>query len=148
MQRPYKQAHCKTPTVKHPTHIDTFCLTIPINMSTEPKYIMANLSIPIRIETNGQIEPLKDYLNIEFSPCPELPEKSTTQIDHSFFADHLTVAIQQLNHLDKPVNISIDVPHSSYDHLSNKKHKKQEQNTTFKRHNRSTIRYTQKKKET
>jgi hypothetical protein len=45
------------------------------------KIIYANVKIPIEILEDGSINPLKEYIDVDFSPCPELPEPSN--IDYS-----------------------------------------------------------------
>jgi hypothetical protein len=41
------------------------------------KYAYANIKIPIEIKENNQFETLKEYIDIEFTPCYELPDKQT-----------------------------------------------------------------------
>ena len=42
------------------------------------KYAYANIKIPVELKANGTIEPLKEYVQIEFSICNELPENDET----------------------------------------------------------------------
>lgn len=49
----------------------------------EPKYLFANIKIPIEIKKNGSIEPMKEYITIEFTNCNELPPKSTSETNYS-----------------------------------------------------------------
>ena len=45
------------------------------------KYAYANIKIPVELKANGTIEPLKEYVQIEFSICNELPEKHTNNLN-------------------------------------------------------------------
>jgi hypothetical protein len=54
------------------------------------KYAYANIKIPVELKENGTIEPLKEYVQIEFSICNELPEKNVNNLNvmnnlHSLF---------------------------------------------------------------
>jgi hypothetical protein len=54
------------------------------------KYAYANIKIPVELKANGTIEPLKEYVQIEFSICNELPEKNVNNLNvmnslHSLF---------------------------------------------------------------
>jgi hypothetical protein len=53
------------------------------------KYAYANIKIPVEIKENGKIEPMKEYVQIDFSPCYNLPNK---KIDN-------TTILNNLNHL-------------------------------------------------
>jgi hypothetical protein len=55
----------------------------------EKKYLIANIKIPIEVKENGSIEPLKDYINIEFSKCSELPKKQDTQVNYAFVMNNI-----------------------------------------------------------
>ena len=50
------------------------------------KYAYANIKIPIEIKENGKIEPLKEYTQIDFSPCHNLPNK---KIDNTTILNNL-----------------------------------------------------------
>ena len=54
------------------------------------KYAYANIKIPVELKSNGTIEPMKEYVQIEFSICNELPEKNVNNLNvmnnlHSLF---------------------------------------------------------------
>ena len=54
------------------------------------KYAYANIKIPVELKANGIIEPMKEYVQIEFSICNELPEKNVNNLNvmnnlHSLF---------------------------------------------------------------
>jgi hypothetical protein len=54
------------------------------------KYAYANIKIPVELKANGTIEPLKEYVQIDFSICNELPEKNVNNLNvmnslHSLF---------------------------------------------------------------
>lgn len=55
----------------------------------EKKYLIANIKIPIEVKANGSIEPLKDYIDIEFSKCSELPKKQDTQVNYAFVMNNI-----------------------------------------------------------
>ena len=50
----------------------------------EKKYLFANIRIPIEVKTNGSIEPLKEYISIDFVKCNELPKKPEKVITNDF----------------------------------------------------------------
>jgi hypothetical protein len=50
----------------------------------EKKYLFANIRIPIEVKTNGSIEPLKEYISIDFVKCNELPRKPEKVITNDF----------------------------------------------------------------
>ena len=45
------------------------------------KYAYANIKIPVELKSNGTIEPMKEYVQIEFSICNELPEKIVNNLN-------------------------------------------------------------------
>jgi hypothetical protein len=50
----------------------------------EKKYLFANIRIPIEVKTNGSIEPLKEYISIDFVKCNELPPKPEKAVTNEF----------------------------------------------------------------
>ena len=50
----------------------------------EKKYLFANIRIPIEVKTNGSIEPLKEYISIDFVKCNELPKKPEKAVTNDF----------------------------------------------------------------
>ena len=57
------------------------------------KYIFAHIKIPFEVKSNGSFEPLQDYLNIDFSNCDKLPEKTK----NSLFNEKLKIFLNELN---------------------------------------------------
>jgi hypothetical protein len=55
----------------------------------EPKIVYANIKIPIEIDENGAIEPLKEYIQINFEHCLSLPPKQENTINYSFLRNNL-----------------------------------------------------------
>jgi len=55
----------------------------------EKKYIFANIRIPIEVKTNGSIEPLKEYIAIDFIRCNELPKKPEKVVTNDFVMDSI-----------------------------------------------------------
>ena len=45
------------------------------------KYAYANIKIPVELKANGIIEPLKEYVQIDFSLCNELPEQNVNNLN-------------------------------------------------------------------
>lgn len=50
----------------------------------EKKYLFANIKIPIEVKTNGSIEPLKEYISIDFLKCNELPPKPEKAVTNEY----------------------------------------------------------------
>jgi hypothetical protein len=50
----------------------------------EKKYLFANIRIPIEVKPNGSVEPLKDYISIDFVKCNELPPKPEKAVTNDF----------------------------------------------------------------
>ena len=44
------------------------------------KYAYANIKIPVELKENGTLEPLKEYVQIEFSACNELPKQNVNNL--------------------------------------------------------------------
>lgn len=55
-----------------------------IYLDMEKKYLFANIRIPIEVKTNGSIEPLKEYISIDFVKCNELPRKPEKAVNNDF----------------------------------------------------------------
>lgn len=55
----------------------------------EKRYLIANIKIPIEVKENGSIEPLKDYIDIEFSKCSALPKKQDSQVNYAFVMNNI-----------------------------------------------------------
>ena len=52
------------------------------------KYIYANIKLPIEITKNGPINPMTEYIQIDFSNCDELPAKQDTDTNQLFFKNN------------------------------------------------------------
>ena len=52
------------------------------------KYIYANIKLPIEITKNGPINPMTEYIQIDFSNCDELPPKQDTDTNQLFFKNN------------------------------------------------------------
>jgi hypothetical protein len=55
----------------------------------EKKYAYANIRIPIELKPDGKIEPLKEYINVDFTKCEELPVKKETNTTYSSIINNL-----------------------------------------------------------
>lgn len=62
----------------------------------EKKYLFANIRIPIEVKPNGSIEPLKEYISIDFLKCNELPPKPEKAVTNEFVIH----SIQQIINTD------------------------------------------------
>ena len=52
-------------------------------------YVYANIKLPILINENEDLEPLSEYLTIEFESCDKLPPKPEKEIDYSVIIEKL-----------------------------------------------------------
>jgi len=90
------------------------------------KYAYANIKIPVELKSNGTIEPMKEYVQIEFSICNELPEKNVNNLNvmnnlHSLFnipnfengsSMKIPVSSSKDNEMERPIfNIHGYEPH-------------------------------------
>jgi len=55
----------------------------------EPTYVYANIRLPILVNSDENLEPLSEYLTIEFDSCDKLPEKPEKGIDYSVIIEKL-----------------------------------------------------------
>lgn len=55
----------------------------------EPTYVYANIRLPILVNSDENLEPLSEYLTIDFESCDELPEKPEKGIDYSVIIEKL-----------------------------------------------------------
>jgi hypothetical protein len=53
------------------------------------KYAYANVKIPLEVLPNGNFELLKEYIQVEFTHCNELPPKQELNIDFSSILNDL-----------------------------------------------------------
>jgi len=65
----------------------------------ESRYVYANIRLPILVDSDENLEPLSQYLTIDFDVCHQLPEKPEQGIDYS-------VIIEKLRELLKPPAIT------------------------------------------
>jgi len=45
------------------------------------KYAFANVKIPLEVLSNGNFELLREHIQVEFTPCTELPPKQSLNMD-------------------------------------------------------------------
>lgn len=55
----------------------------------EKQYVYANIKLPILVNEDDSLEPLVDYLTMEFEPCIELPPKPVKIMDYSVILENL-----------------------------------------------------------
>ena len=128
------------------------------------KYIYANIKIPIEIEPDGKIKSLREYINIQFTKCEELPEKNQSDVNYSFIQNNLNQILSQLQIADKSTDKetashqeSVSASPSAKDDLEPeqnkltvfaneiKTEKRETRNTSFKQKSKPAInRYTMK----
>lgn len=129
----------------------------------EQKYLYANIKIPIILKNDGSIEPLKDYIQVDFSRCNELPLKQNTDVNYSFVINNLKNFLNMENvierneedddnKINKEINNEIkDEPDNKNDEIKEKKMIlkseikniiKNKINTSFKINNKPNNRYT------
>jgi len=61
---------------------------------TSEKYVYANIRIPILVNSEDELEPLVDYLTLDFEPCDSLPEKPKQGVDYSVILEKLRELLQ------------------------------------------------------
>ena len=114
-----------------------------------PKYIYANIKIPIEIKHDGNIEPLREYIDIQFTKCEELPKKNENDVSYSFIQKNLNQILSQLQIADKenPASASQEPEQNKLTVFANeiKTEKRESRNTSFKQKSKPAIyRYTMK----
>jgi len=67
------------------------------------KLLYANVKIPIEISENGTVNPLSQYVDIEFSECTELPEPNKKS-NYSVFTNKLMDFFQENDIDDEDVS--------------------------------------------
>lgn len=55
----------------------------------EKKYVYANIKLPIIVNEDDTLEPMVEYLTMEFEQCDELPLKPDDKIDYSTILENL-----------------------------------------------------------
>ena len=127
-------------------------------MDIEKRYLFANIRIPIHIKSNGSIEPMKEYISIDFVKCNELPKKPETAVTNDFVMNSIKNILKTditQNNIGTQTEVIEEVP--SDDKKENKKEKvitihpeeikhniKSRINTSFKSNPRPLHRTTQK----
>jgi GTP cyclohydrolase FolE2 len=107
------------------------------------KYVYANIKIPVEVKTDGSIEPLKDYINIEFTECNELPEKNTN-LNYSRIMDSLSNFVKPVENTDQS---NTNEPMYTVLKEEIKKNTKAKVNTSFKNTKQYKNRHTSKYRE-
>lgn len=120
-------------------------------MEKEKTILFANVKIPIEVKDDGSIEPLKDYITMEFSKCNELPPKQETEVNYSFVMNNIKELLQNDN---KKTN-SHEISCQTYEHefpkeevqiivlkSEIKNEPKLKTNTSFKSNQKQFIRHT------
>jgi len=57
------------------------------------QYVMANIKIPIQIDTKGKTTPLMEYISIAIEKCDALPRKSVENIKDISIIDLINSAL-------------------------------------------------------
>jgi len=122
------------------------------------KYVLATIRLPIEINEHGVGEPLKDYIQMDFSKCDELPPKQNSDINYDFLINNLQTFTKEIEaepsntmvaerepepepeREPEPVNVLYIEKSELIKHPSNKKHL----NTTFKNNHFHSARFTAK----
>lgn len=55
----------------------------------EKQYVYANIKLPILVNEDDSLEPLVEYLTMEFEECGELPAKPVKTLDYSVILENL-----------------------------------------------------------
>uniref|UniRef100_A0A6C0DNG6 Uncharacterized protein n=1 Tax=viral metagenome TaxID=1070528 RepID=A0A6C0DNG6_9ZZZZ len=126
------------------------------------QYVMANIKIPIQIDTKGKTAPLMEYISIAIEKCDALPQKSVENIKDISIIDLInsalldTTSYQSAPHMSieatEPVSEDEDKIDEKEDpvhkplsvsklELETKKRGRVRQNTTFKHKHRAFSRY-------
>lgn len=61
----------------------------------EKQYVYANIKLPILVNEDDSLEPMVEYLTMEFEPCGELPPKPDKTIDYSMILENLKDIISE-----------------------------------------------------
>ena len=61
----------------------------------ENKYVFANIKIPIEVKENNEIEPLREYIQITFERCIELPPKQEINSKSDYLMETLRTILNQ-----------------------------------------------------
>ena len=71
---------------------------------TSEKYVYANIRIPILVNSEDELEPLADYLTIDFEPCDALPEKPKQGVDYSVILEKLREILTPLSDIQEELD--------------------------------------------
>jgi hypothetical protein len=71
---------------------------------TSEKYVYANIRIPILVNSDDELEPLADYLTLEFEPCDALPEKPKQGVDYSVILEKLRELLQPSSEIQEELD--------------------------------------------
>ena len=123
---------------------------------------MANIKIPIQIDTKGKTAPLMEYISIAIEKCDALPQKSVENIKDISIIDLINSALLDTTSYQNapPMSIEANEPVSEDEdkidekedpvhkplsvsklELETKKRGRVRQNTTFKHKHRAFSRY-------
>ena len=126
----------------------------------EKKYAYANIRIPIELKPDGQIEPLKEYINVDFTKCEELPVKKETNTNYSsiinnlnsLFLEKTTIEEEKLVEKEEKIEEEREQEVKNYDKIvvlssEIKSNKNPKLNTSFKQKSYHSNKYTAKYRE-
>ena len=77
------------------------------------KYAYAHIKMPLEINEDGTIEPLKEYITIDFTLCNELPPKHDNDVNYAFVMNNLNTLFKTEDAADEtqsyvePIKLSI-----------------------------------------
>ena len=77
----------------------------------ESRYVYANIRLPILVDSEENLEPLSQYLTIDFDVCHQLPEKPEQGMDHSAIIEKLRELLNQQTIKSAP-RLAEDLPSS------------------------------------
>jgi hypothetical protein len=78
----------------------------------EKQYVYANIKLPILVNEDDSLEPLVEYLTMEFEECNELPSKPVKPLDYSIILENLKDIIREKS----PTNERRPVKENILDH--------------------------------
>jgi len=115
------------------------------------QYVLANIQIPMEVNTNGSFDPLPEYINIIFEKIDNLPQKSGMVYNNEYVRNQILSIFtsknkDNLNNAESTsyIEASESSPIVSYDELLNRQHRTHNKNISFKSKKKSTARYTSK----
>jgi hypothetical protein len=68
------------------------------------KYVYANIRIPILVNSDDELEPLADYLTLDFESCDALPEKPEHAVDYSVILEKLRELLTPLSDIQEELD--------------------------------------------